>query len=44
MVSDENQGKSEKSKQNLNGNKTLLIIISCWFLFYIFISLNGGGG
>jgi len=33
-----------ENKKSLSGNKTFLIIISCWFVFYMFISLTGGGG
>jgi hypothetical protein len=44
MGSDKNLTETEQNKKKPTGNKTILILISCWFLFYIFISLNGGGG
>jgi len=33
-----------EKRKNISGNKMLLIIISSWFLFYMYSSLNGSGG
>jgi len=44
MESKPEQKGIKHSRKGITGNKTFLIVVSCWFLFYIFISLNGSGG
>jgi len=44
MGTEQKPEKNVQKTNSLTGNKTFLIIIGCWFLFYIFVSLNGGGG
>ena len=43
---DTEQDNKEQGQQveKISGGKTFWIIIGTWFLFYLFISLNGGGG
>lgn len=34
----------ENQKKGLKGNMLLIVIMSCWLLFYVYMGSQGGGG
>lgn len=40
----EQNNKQKNQKKGLTGNTMLIIIMSCWLLFYLFIGTQGGLG